>query len=327
MKSIVLLIGLLTAFTWGYAEECRWYKGNTHTHTDRSDGDETPRRVAAWYRDHDYHFLFITDHDAITPIDAIDTDDKDDFLLISGEEITDAWGKKRLHVCALRPQRAVEPGRGEGVAVNLQKNIDSARRVGAVPQVNHPNWRWSITTDDLAQLKNVTLFEVYNATRDSNNTGGGGVPGTEEMWDAVLSRGVVLYGVASDDTHNYVGEFGPNKGYPGYGWVMVRAAALTPEAICAALEKGDFYASNGVVLSDLQVDERSYRVTAKPLDDEKFTISFIGRDGKVLQRDNGPAAVYTFRGDELYVRVKIVNSRGEFALTQPVFPARRATGK
>ena len=40
----------------------RWYKGNLHTHSLWSDGDDFPERIAAWYRDQAYQFLAISDH-------------------------------------------------------------------------------------------------------------------------------------------------------------------------------------------------------------------------------------------------------------------------
>lgn len=44
------------------ADEKRWWKGNTHTHTWWSDGDSAPENVAAWYREHGYDFLVLSDH-------------------------------------------------------------------------------------------------------------------------------------------------------------------------------------------------------------------------------------------------------------------------
>ena len=44
------------------AGEPRWWKGNTHTHSWWSDGDSPPENAAAWYREHGYDFLVISDH-------------------------------------------------------------------------------------------------------------------------------------------------------------------------------------------------------------------------------------------------------------------------
>ncbi len=42
-----------------------WWKGNLHTHTLWSDGDQFPEVVAKWYVEHGYHFLAISDHNII----------------------------------------------------------------------------------------------------------------------------------------------------------------------------------------------------------------------------------------------------------------------
>ena len=39
-------------------------RGNLHTHSNRSDGDSDPADVYAWYRDHGYDFVALTDHNS-----------------------------------------------------------------------------------------------------------------------------------------------------------------------------------------------------------------------------------------------------------------------
>jgi hypothetical protein len=216
-------------------------------------------------------------------------------------------------------RRLVEPQHGDSIAATLQNNIDAIRKVGAVPQINHPNWKWSFTDAEMSQLSGVLLFELYNVCYDCNNFGAGGRPGMEEIWDRILSKGVPMYGVATDDAHDYLGEFSQYKSNPGTGWIMVRADSLTPRAIVTALERGDFYATVGVTLKDIQVTEDAYIVEIQPYRDVTYTTTFIGRNGKILQETYGTRAVYRFTGEELYVRARIFESSGKFACTQPVF--------
>ena len=42
-----------------------WLRGNTHTHTLWSDGDAPPETAIAWYVDHDYDFLVLSDHNLV----------------------------------------------------------------------------------------------------------------------------------------------------------------------------------------------------------------------------------------------------------------------
>lgn len=44
----------------------KWYKGNTHTHTLWSDGNDFPESVVRFYKDNGYHFLVLTDHNLLS---------------------------------------------------------------------------------------------------------------------------------------------------------------------------------------------------------------------------------------------------------------------
>src|ERR1041384_3984811 len=43
----------------------RWWKGNLHTHSFWSDGDDYPEVITAWYRTNGYNFLGISDHNTL----------------------------------------------------------------------------------------------------------------------------------------------------------------------------------------------------------------------------------------------------------------------
>ena len=67
-----------------------WVKGNIHTHTTESDGDADPKSVMKWYKDHEYDFLVITDHNHRTIIDFDNNNPQPEkeLVLIPGEEVT-----------------------------------------------------------------------------------------------------------------------------------------------------------------------------------------------------------------------------------------------
>src|SRR5262245_39362800 len=131
-----------------------WFKGNTHTHTLNSDGDSTPDEVVRWYREHGYQFLVLTDHNFLTPVDGLNAlhgaDQK--FLVVKGEEVTDKVPDKALHINALDPSTSVEPQGGSSVVEVLQRNVDAIRKANGVPHINHPNFYWAITPDDLGRV-------------------------------------------------------------------------------------------------------------------------------------------------------------------------------
>ena len=61
----VFLPLLLTSSLGAAPAEPRWWKGNLHTHSLWSDGDGFPDMITAWYKDHGYQFLAISDHNVL----------------------------------------------------------------------------------------------------------------------------------------------------------------------------------------------------------------------------------------------------------------------
>ena len=51
-----------------------YWKGNLHTHSLWSDGDDFPEMIADWYKRHGYHFLTLTDHNVLSEGRALDRD-------------------------------------------------------------------------------------------------------------------------------------------------------------------------------------------------------------------------------------------------------------
>ncbi|MEO8649639.1 MAG: hypothetical protein ABI539_10785, partial [Acidobacteriota bacterium] len=200
----------------------------------------------------------------------------------------------------------------------VQKHIDMVRAAKGVPQLNHPNFGWALTAPQIIQLKNVHLMEIYNGHPLVNNLGGGDSPGVEEIWDEVLTAGRTIYGIADDDVHHIKRIGDRTAATPGHGWIVVRAAELTPAAILAAIERGDFYASTGVELTDYQANDRTITVTVDQERWSKYRIQFIGSGGRILKEERSSPAVYTIQGNEGYVRAKIIESNGKMAWTQPV---------
>jgi hypothetical protein len=99
---------------------------------------------------------------------------------------------------------------------------------------------------------------------------------------------------------------------------VVRAARLEARSLLDALERGDFYASTGVELSDYRATDREISISVRTTTWSKYRVQFIGRDGRLLAEETNVPARYQFRGDEGYVRAKVIESNGATAWTQPV---------
>ncbi len=384
-------------------DQVRWLRGNMHTHTFWSDGDDFPESVARWYKDNDYDFLVFTDHNILleTPttgpvrgnhrliegelwqrlaqdhpavekytglfgtdmVDILPDEDgfvlvrlqpldefrgifeePGEFLLIMGNEITD---QHAVHLVAIHQDEVVPTvGGSAGERADMIKKIlegadDYRVRSGrnTYPALAHPNWQWAITAEMILEAEDLRYFEVYNGHPAVNNPGDEYRASTDRIWDIVLSlrlgagNGKILYGVATDDAHHYHS----SGATPGRGWVMIRSRELGEQSILDAIDKGDFYSSTGVVLSDLGYDGEKISVEIEPQEGVTYTTEYIGtlrgfdpsgkpaldgegneipnttqtyseEIGQVLASSNNLSSSYTFNGDELYVRVKITSS-------------------
>ena len=304
-------------------ETFRWYKGSLHNHTNKSDGDSSPADVIQWYRRHLYHFAAITDHNLVTPVEILSAhyDEKERFLVLPGEEITDIYpssdGEKPIHINALGITRTLAPEHGRDAVAVLQGNVDSVRAAGGLPMVNHPNYRWALTAEDILPVTGFSLFEFANCGAAVNNSGIDS-PGTEEMWDILLTGGKQVWGVASDDSHHFT-TFSPRHDNPGRGWVMVRSGKLAPENLYQALERGDFYSTTGVILEEYSTVVGRIAIKIQQWGHTRYRIEFIGRSGSVLYTRSGTFAEYRISGGESYVRVRVTDSNNLRAWTQPVF--------
>ncbi len=374
----------------------RWWKGNLHTHSLWSDGDDYPEMIAGWYKDQGYHFLSVSDHNALQvgerwfalknargagvalekyraawgkdwvqqrtvkdvqevrlrPLDEYRgrLEQPGRFLMVAGEEITDRYLTAPLHLNAHNLKHPIDAQGGSNVVEALQRNVDAvlAQRAATgqpmFPHINHPNFGWGITAEELMQIRGEQFFEVYNGHPSVYNEGDAGHPSIERMWDIALTWRLAflglgpLYGLATDDGHNYHTN-SVNLSNPGRGWVQVRSRSLQVEHIIAALEAGDFYSSSGVELLDVRREHDRLRVEINAQRGVKYRVEFIGTRrgfnptheplvtgagmplrvthryssdvGTVLAVMDGPTAEYRLRGDELYVRARISSSRAK----------------
>jgi hypothetical protein len=343
---LFLVIASCSFFPGCYPETgLNWYKGNTHAHTVIcGHADTEPAQVTKWYHDRGYHFLILSEHNHFIDPDSVDMPEnaREDFILIPGEEVT---GHKAIHTTAMNIEGYVEPGPDLPTKTEIiQSHVDSTRSMKGTPILNHPNFVSGASAADVQPVRGLHMFELYNGHPLVYNWGVEGKhASTEEKWDSLLSSGMLIYGVSSDDAHTFQ-EWGHDHSNPGRGWVMVRSRELTAEAITHAMEDGDFYATSGIILEELKANPQRYLVkvdtaqTMKELSSpyvvgrhfeeatEGYFIEFIGRDGRVLKTVAGIKANYKARKDDGYIRGKVTFARKTekgyeafYAWTQPVF--------
>jgi hypothetical protein len=366
---IILLFSFHTCFS---QSDTRWLKGNLHTHSYWSDGDDFPEMIMDWYKTHGYDFVALSDHNILAQGEkwklipdhehnihgfehylekygndwvVYKTDsaqriqvklktleeyrplfeEKDKFLIIQSEEISDGFNGKPIHINATNIKELILPQGGNSVAEVMQNNINKVyeqrKKTGQpmFPHINHPNFQWAITVDDMKQLEGERFFEVYNGHPQVHNEGDSLRPGMEQMWDLLLTYNIMqgkplLYGLATDDAHNYH-VHSSNHSNPGRGWVMVRARELNAKAIIEAMENGEFYSTTGVELEDFTFKNKKLTIKIKPESNVNYTIQFWGskksenQTGILLKEISGTNGSYKIKMNDLYVRAKIISSK------------------
>lgn len=297
----------------------RWFKGNTHAHTTMSDGDSPPEVVADWYKKNGYQFLVLSDHNILTSTEMLDYLQDSTFLLIPGEELTTSFEKKPVHVNGLGLSRLIEPETDSTLLGTIQKNVDAIRKENGLPHINHPNFRWAFNHETLKKVRNYNLLEIFNGHPMVNNFSGGGWPGMEQVWDHLLTSDQRVYGIAVDDAHHFKGEFDADSANPGRGWVQVLSHSLNQDEILRNLDAGMFYASTGVVLTQIIIQRKRIELHIQNKWDNKYRTEFIGSNGKVLFESLSNPAVFNLKDEKKYVRAKVHDSGGSVAWVQPIF--------
>ena len=315
--------------------QARWYRGNSHMHSNRSDGELPTSTAAKWYNDNGYDFLILTDHRVFQGDQSITIPGRrGDFMVITGEEFHSLTGYGDNHATVVNAQAALGDILAGAPAVweHFNRIYALAESKQGLPFINHPTWNSLVSADDFMKIKGFRHFEIFNGAQDTDNYGifGSGMPPIEAIWDSVLSRGGKFYGVGSDDMHKFTAR--PSTSNPMTGWTMVRAARLDVPAILAAYRSGDFYATNGVMLKEMDSHLGLYRVAvdeaatlaelarrdaarfANPARPVKtgapgFRIEFIGPNGKVLKAVTGDSASFQATNDQAYVRARVTYLR------------------
>jgi hypothetical protein len=241
-----------------------------------------------------------------------------EFLMIQAEEITDsAHGRLPVHINATNVGERIKPQHGKGVQDVMRRNLRAvaaqAERLQRtiVAHLNHPNYGWGVTAEDLAHVVEEQFFEVFNGHRGTRHLGDKLHASVERMWDIAntLRLSVLnappLFGIATDDSHHYHGKNLTST--PGRGWIMVQATELSAAAITEAVTRGDFYASTGVTLRSVTFADKTLSIEIEPTGDTKFTTRFIGTR-KGWNRDT--AAVLDAKGNKLRATKRYSNDVG-----------------
>jgi predicted metal-dependent phosphoesterase TrpH len=295
----------------------RFWRGNIHTHSTRSDGVLQPEEVCRRYRAEGYDFLALTDHFiGMYGYPIVDTVPfrTAGFTTILGAELhSGAMANGELwHILAVglpadfaapdSPDFLPKPGQETGPEIAAR-----AVAAGAFVAIAHPQWS-GLTLADARTITAAHAVEIYN----HGCATGCDRPDGAAIADLLLTEGRQLTLIATDDAHfSEPDHFG--------GWVMVKAPENTPEALLAALKAGAFYSSQGPELRDVYLDG-----------DEVVVESSAAVSVVAMGHGTGAKAVHghsmthtrvplTRLNNSPWVRVAVIDAAGKRAWSNPIW--------
>jgi len=295
----------------------RFWRGNLHTHSTRSDGVLSPEEVCRRYAAEGYDFLALTDHFVgLWGYPIVDTLPMrtNQFTTILGAELhSGAMANGELwHILAVglpadfaaSHSPTFVPVEGQETGPEIAARAVAA---GAFVAIAHPQWS-GLTLADARSITAAHAVEVYN---HGCATGADRADGFA-IADLLLTEGRRLTMVATDDAHfSEPDHFG--------GWVMVKAEENTPEALLASLKAGTFYSSQGPVLRDVRIEGK--RVV---IESSAVVTAIVQGAGTGAKAVNGlsmtRAEVPSERlNDSPWLRVTVIDAAGKRAWSNPIW--------
>src|SRR5215210_948966 len=296
--------------------EGRFFRGNLHCHSNRSDGLPEPEEVVGAYRDAGYDFICLSDHfEAEYGWRITDTRPLRDesFTTIVGAELSSAAWTQRdcfwVTAAGLPVDFEAPPADDHAEAIRR------AALVGAFVVMLHPG----LNNLPLAAAERLPGLDAVHAVEIYNHNLASALPAQANgayMLDGLLERGRRLLVNAGDDAH-----FGHPKDRFG-GWVEVYCDRLDPEALLGSLKAGRYYSTQGPSFRELIVDGAQLQVETS----EAYAISLTAggdRWQSGSERTGEPVVeaefdLRPFRGS--YCRVTVVDPAGRRAWSNPIWP-------
>lgn len=295
----------------------RFWRGNLHTHSTRSDGILSPEEVCRRYRAEGYDFLALTDHFigcyGYPIVDTVPLR-RNDFTTLLGAELHSGpmENGELWHILAVglppdfkaphSPSFDVLPAMEPGPAIAAR-----AAAAGAFVAVAHPQWS-GLTLADARSISAAHAVEIYNhgCAMGCDRPDGFGIA------DLLLTEGRHLSLIATDDAHFHEPDhFG--------GWVMVKAPENTPEALLAALKAGLFYSSQGPQLNGVHIEAKRVVVESSAVASvivQGAGTAAQGVHGASMTRTEVP--LHRLRASP-WLRVSVIDQSGKRAWSNPHF--------
>ena len=314
-------------------ESGNFYKANLHTHTNMSDGNDTPEEVKEIFKRMGYSIVAYTDHDVF--VDRSHLSD-DTFLALNGLEMeingrNFGRGWVDMETChmtliALDPDNLITPCYHR--SKYLYRNAPQYRHLMQYDD-SLPDFERFYTPDRINEMfmigRNKGFFTIYDHPTDSlepyptyiqynymhaMEMYNGIHEYNAHIYDDMLRAGKRIYCVGGDDSHSVSGS--------GFSWTMIKADSLDYRTVTKALLDGNFYASQGPEIYELYVEDGVMHIKTSDAQAIFFSSAARSKAQKYIFNRDGS---YVNEGEFevlpecVYVRVTVIGPDGKTAST------------
>lgn len=311
-------------------ENGTFYKVNMHSHSNLSDGKQTPEELKEAYKKMGYSAIAFTEHGHLHNLSHLTDDEfvaivsyemdmgrKDSVPFTFYEGTPKEWNhieQIHMNLYAKDPAQTeiafIRDLREKFCVENINEAIRRAKELGYLVVYNHPHW--SINTHELyANLRGVDGLEIVNGASQRSSD----LDYAPHVYDEMVSTGKLRLPmcVGGDDNHD-VQHFST-------AWTMIKAESLTYANVIGAFEKGDCYASSGPEIHELYVEDGV--VTVRCSEAQGIFYTGLGRKKGCRLSENGapPVTEASFRIGEHdgYFRITVRDEKGRHANTRAYF--------
>jgi hypothetical protein len=278
---------------------------NFHAHSEAWGGltfGSTPRHALyAMYKERGYDVIGISDYMSLSAPDAPGD------LWVSTYEHGFTPGRHHHTVIGADAVTWFDYPGGSSTR-QKQHVLDLLRPHAPFLVINHPTKAESFSIADMERLSGYDAVEV--ATKYGT---------WDDYWDAALSAGRPIWGMAADDGHAQT-EAGAGS-HVGIGRIVLHTDERAPAAVLTALREGRFHSlytrqnEGPIALEECEMRDGALRVRVGETAD---AIRFYGAHGVLRYQEMKRAeASYIPRADDPYVRVEVI-AHGAVLYLNPV---------
>ena len=208
----------------------------------------------------------------------------------------------------------IDEGEHQLYTAKVNEIIRTANEKGFLVTLNHPNWSL-LTCSDCIKYEGLWAMEVYNHGCFSLT----GFPDDDRVYDEILRSGRKIFVTATDDNHNWEPFDDPRSDSFG-GWTMIKAEKLDYASVIEAMEKGNFYATQGPEIKELYFEDGYIHIECSEA--REICLNSLTRECMRVGSNDCTLTSADFKiSDSLhgYVRFKVIDKYGKAAWTNPYY--------